>query len=99
MARLPRLVVPNHLHYIIARGNNDQHIVLDDADCQHFLSSLRDSAQRSGVAIHAYVLMPSRVQLMATPSDAEGLGKLTFRISMRVTVVAVICGRVVSAQP
>ena len=76
MARLPRLVVPNHLHHLVARGNNDQHIVLDDVDCQHFLSSLRDSAQRSGVAIHAYVLMPSRVQLMATPSDAEGLGKL-----------------------
>ena len=76
MARLPRLVVPNHLHHIVARGNNDQPIVLDDADCQHFLSSLRDSAQRSGVAIHAYVLMPSRIQLMATPSDAEGLGKL-----------------------
>jgi putative transposase len=69
-------VVPNHLHYIVARGNNDQHIVLDDADCQHFLSSLRDSAHRFGVAIHAYVLMPTRVQLMATPTDAEGLGKL-----------------------
>lgn len=76
MARLPRLVVPNHLHHIVARGNNDQSIVLDDIDCRHFLSSLRDSAQRSGVAIHAYVLMPSRVQLMATPSDTEGLGKL-----------------------
>lgn len=76
MARLPRLVVPNHLHHIVARGNNDQSIVLDDADCQYFLSSLRDSAQRSGVAIHAYVLMASRVQLMATPTDAEGLGKL-----------------------
>jgi putative transposase len=76
MARLPRLVVPNHLHHIVARGNNDQQIVLDDADCHHFLSALRDSAQRSGVAIHAYVLMPSRIQLMATPSDAVGLGKL-----------------------
>jgi putative transposase len=76
MARLPRLVVPNHLHHIVARGNNDQPIVLDDADCQQFLSSLRDSAQRSSVAIHAYVLMPSRVHLMATPSNAEGLGKL-----------------------
>lgn len=76
MARLPRLVVPNHLHHIIARGNNGMPIAIDDADCHHFLSFLRDSAQRSGVAIHAYVLIPSRVQLMVTPSDAEGLGKL-----------------------
>jgi putative transposase len=76
MARLPRLVVPNHLHHIIARGNNGLPIAIDDADCQYFLSSLRDSAQRSGVAIHAYVLIPGRVQLMVTPSDVEGLGKL-----------------------
>jgi putative transposase len=76
MARLPRLVVPNHLHHIIAQGNNDQHIALDDADCLQFLSCLRVSAQLTGVAVHAYVLMPSRVQLMATPTDALGLGKL-----------------------
>lgn len=76
MARLPRLVVPNHLHHIIARGNNDQLIALDDADCQQFLSYLRESALLTGVAVHAYVLMPSRVQLLATPSDALGLGRL-----------------------
>jgi putative transposase len=76
MARLPRLVVPNHLHHIIARGNNDQQIALDDADYQQFLSHLRASAQAAGVAVHAYVLMPSRVQLMATPTDELGLGRL-----------------------
>ncbi len=76
MARLPRVVVPNHLHHIIARGNNDQHIALDDADCQQFLSLLRESARVASVAVHAYVLMPSRVQLMATPADALGLGRL-----------------------
>ena len=76
MARLPRLVVPGHLHHVIARGNNDQTIAADDADFRHFLHWLRESAQQANVAIHAYVLLPNRVQLLVTPAEAEGLGKM-----------------------
>ena len=76
MARLPRLVVPGHLHHVIARGNNEQAIVRDDADCRAFLNWLRESAQQAGVAVHAYVLLPSRLQLLVTPGDAEALGRM-----------------------
>ena len=76
MARLPRLVVPNHLHHVVARGNNDQPVFLDDTDYQQFLNLLRDTAQQHGVAIHAYALLPARVHLMATPSTEAALGKM-----------------------
>ena len=76
MARLPRLVVPNHLHHVVARGNNDQPVFLDDTDYQQFLNLLRDTAQQYGVAIHAYALLPARVQLLATPSTEAALGKM-----------------------
>lgn len=76
MARLPRLVVPNHLHHVVARGNNDQPVALDAADCQALLNWLRDSAQQAGVAIHAYVLLPSRLQLLATPATEDSLSKM-----------------------
>ena len=76
MARLPRLVVPGHLHHLIARGHNEQPIAIDDADFQTFLSTLRESAQQAGVAIHAYVLLPNRVQLLVTPSETDSLGKM-----------------------
>ncbi len=76
MARLPRLVVPNHLHHVVARGNNDQPVFLDESDYQQFLTLLRDTAQQFGVAVHAYVLLPSRVQLLVTPVDEPGLGKM-----------------------
>ncbi len=76
MARLPRLVVPNHLHHIIARGNNEQSVFIDAADYQQFLQWLREAARQWRVAIHAYALLPSRVHLLATPSDADGLGKM-----------------------
>lgn len=73
MARLPRLVIPHQLHHLVAQGHNDQPVVLDNADCEMFLQWLRESAQKARVAIHAYVLLPSRLQLLATPSDDKGL--------------------------
>jgi putative transposase len=76
MARLPRLVVPNHLHHVIARGNNEQSVFIDDADYQYYLDGLRDAARRYRVAIHAYALLPNRVHLLVTPSDDSGLGKM-----------------------
>ncbi len=76
MARLPRLVVPGHLHHLIVRGNNDQPMATDDADCRQLLGWLRSAAQQAGVAIHAYVLLPNRLQLLATPADADGLSKM-----------------------
>jgi len=76
MARLPRLVVRGHLHHLIARGHNDQPIAIDDADFQTFLSTLRDAAQQVRVAIHAYVLLPNRLQLLVTPAETESLGKM-----------------------
>jgi putative transposase len=37
---------------------------------------LREAALQSRVAIHAYVLLPSRLQLLATPADDKGLSSL-----------------------
>ncbi len=51
MARLPRLVVPNHLHHVVARGNNEQPVFLDEDDYRQFLDWLRDAAQQFRVAI------------------------------------------------
>ena len=76
MARLPRLVVPNQLHHVIAQGHNDQPVVHDEADYRAFLNWLREAAQQSRVVIHAYVLLPSRLQLLATPSDDLGLSRM-----------------------
>ncbi len=76
MARLPRLVIPHQLHHVVARGNNDQPVFIDDTDYQQFLNLLRDTAQQYQVDVHAYVLLPSRVQLLLTPPDELSLGKL-----------------------
>jgi len=76
MARLPRLVVANHLHYLIALAHHQQVLFVDETDYQRFLSALADAARQYRVALHAYVLLPDRVHVLATPSDTLGLSKM-----------------------
>jgi putative transposase len=80
MARQPRLVLPNQPHYIIQRGNDNQPIFRDDEDPQRFHDWLRESAKFYHVAIHAYVLMPNHLHLLATPSDEEGLAAMMQKV-------------------
>lgn len=76
MARLPRLVVPNQPHHVIQSGHDHQSIFRDAADHAAFLDWLKEGAKRFKVALHAYVLMPDHVHLLATPVDAEGLARM-----------------------
>lgn len=76
MARLPRLVVPGQPHHIIQRGNNRQPVFLDDEDYQRFLGWIRDAARTYKVSVHAYVLMPNHMHLLASPTEATGLAQM-----------------------
>lgn len=76
MARLPRLVVPNQPHHVIQSGIDRQTIFRDADDHAAFLRWLRDAARQFKVAIHAYVLMPNHLHLLASPSDATGLARM-----------------------
>lgn len=76
MARLPRLVVPHQPHHILQSGNDRQSIFRDADDHLAFLAWLREAARQFKVAIHAYVLLPDRFQLLASPSDSAGLGRV-----------------------
>ena len=80
MARLPRLVLPQQPHHIIQRGNDRQLIFRDPEDYQRFLVWLKESAREFKVAIHAYVLMPNHLHLLASPSTVEGLAQMMQRI-------------------
>jgi len=76
MARLPRLVVPNQPHHIIQRGVDQQLVFHDAADHLFFLEHLREGSRQFNVAIHAYVLMPNHLHLLATPADKDGLARM-----------------------
>lgn len=76
MARLPRLVVPHYLHHIVQIGNDRQPIFREEEDYASFLRWVREAARQFKVAIHAYVLMPDHLHILATPSDETGLGRM-----------------------
>lgn len=73
MARLPRLTLPGLPHYVVQRGNNLQPIFGDAQDYACMKAVLRDMAQRCGIALHAYVLLPNQLHLLVTPEQALGL--------------------------
>jgi putative transposase len=83
MARLPRLTAPGLPHHLIQRGNNRQAIFVDEVDCLRYLHDLAELAEIHGLAIHAYVLMPNHVHLLATPRGRETLPRLMQALGRR----------------
>ena len=83
MARLPRLTLPGYPHHIIQRGNNRQAIFATAADYQMLLDLLHESADKFGVALHAYVLMSNHFHLLATPQTTDGLGQMMQAVGRR----------------
>ena len=83
MARLPRLTLPGFPHHLIQRGNNRQPIFLTPADYQFYLELVQEHATQFGVAVHAYVLMPNHVHLLATPGTQDALPKMMQAVGRR----------------
>lgn len=83
MARLPRLTVPGYPHHIIQRGNNRQAIFASPADYVALLALLAEHAGKSGVAVHAYVLMSNHFHLLATPETSEGIPEMMQAVGRR----------------
>jgi putative transposase len=83
MARLPRLTLADLPHHIIQRGNNGADIFVDAQDRETMLELLREMALSHQLAVHAYVLLPSRFHLLATPRTDEGLPKFMQAVGRR----------------
>lgn len=83
MARLPRLTIPGGLHHVVQRGNNQQPIVKTDADRRALLETLAEQARQCRVALHAYVLMDTRLHLLSTPETGEGVALMMQALGRR----------------
>jgi putative transposase len=82
MVRLPRVVLQGIPHHITQRGNRRERTFFEDGDYALYLDLLADAAERAGVEIRSYCLMPNHVHIIAAPSDADGLRR-TFRFVHR----------------
>jgi REP-associated tyrosine transposase len=83
MARLSRLVVPGHAHLVIQRGHSAQPVFADAHDRAAFMAALREASTAERVAVHAWALPETEVQLLATPAEAPALGRMMQALGRR----------------
>jgi putative transposase len=69
MARLPRFFAKDVPLHIIQRSSDRVPVFRSEPDYLFFLDCLELSSAENGLAIHAYVLMPTHVHLLATPAN------------------------------
>ena len=77
------MVIADHPHHLIIRGNNRQDVFLDDGDKRRFRGLLREIMAEAGVAIHGYVLMSNHVHLVVTPGSSVALSAAMQRLGRR----------------
>lgn len=74
--RKVRIFLPSTPLLVTIRGNNKQSVFLEDNDYTFFLETLKSQSKLTGCLIHAYVLMPNHIHLLATPNDVNSLSKM-----------------------
>lgn len=75
MARLPRYTIKNQPQHIIQRGLDGMDIFLQDDDYPHYYEWLQQAAEQNKLKIHAYILMPDHVHLLASPGNENSISR------------------------
>ncbi len=75
MARLPRYAIVNQPQHIIQQGRHGQQIFFEEQDYQYFHDCLEAAAYNYQLKIHAYVLMPNHVHILATPCKTDSISR------------------------
>lgn len=68
MPRLQRINAAGFPQHIVQRGNNREDCFFKERDFAIYLGWLDRAARTYGVVLHAYVLLPDHVHLLATPT-------------------------------
>ncbi|HUJ71514.1 MAG TPA: transposase [Verrucomicrobiae bacterium] len=71
MARPVRIDVAGGWYHVTARGNERRAVFYEDADRRHFIELLGELAERFGLRVHAYVLMPNHYHLLVETPQAN----------------------------
>jgi putative transposase len=85
MPRFARVVIPDCPHHITQRGNNRQDVFFVEDDYHVYLELLAEQADRFGLRLDGYCLMPNHIHLIATPRSERALAKAVGRTHFRYT--------------
>ncbi len=75
MARLPRYAIKNQPQHIIQQGRDRQKIFFEDQDYQYFHDCLDAAAYNYKLKVHAFVLMPDHVHILASPQNLDSISR------------------------
>ena len=80
MARVPRFVLENVAHHVVARGVNRQRIFQNDAEKNQYLRRFAKVAEEEKVLVHGFCLMDNHVHWILTPTTPKGIARLLQRV-------------------
>ncbi|WP_295803161.1 transposase [uncultured Microbulbifer sp.] len=83
MPRLPRLNLIDIPQHIVQVGHNNLPCFFDAEDYRFYLVSLKSSSEQYRVDVHAYVLLPNMVQIIATPRVPNGISSMMQSLGRR----------------
>jgi putative transposase len=75
MTRTGRVLLENVYYHIISRGNQKQHIFLEDSDFKKYLELIRRYRKKYKFRLYAWCLMPNHVHLILDVNKALELVK------------------------
>lgn len=85
MARLARVVLPEHPHHIIQRGNRRQDVFFEQSDYEFYLALLKEWCVKEKIEIWSYCLMTNHIHLIVKPSASSRLAKAIGEVHRRYT--------------
>jgi putative transposase len=71
VSRSPRIQLAGATYHVVARGNNKQHVYLDDRDHHIFLDVVAQTLSRFRWRCLSYCLMPNHYHLVVTTPNAD----------------------------
>ena len=83
MARLRRLSLAGHAHWLTQRGHNGQVVFNDETDRMLYLAALLEASRQEGVLVHAYGIGNSEAQLLVTPQRPAALSRMMQALGRR----------------
>ncbi len=83
MPRRSRIIIPGEPISVLQNSRNGQLCFFSDQDYLQYLQWLRKYAGESECSIHAYVLMPTHIHILLTPSRKDSVATLMKHLAQR----------------
>lgn len=83
MSRKKRFNIPGIPYHICQKGHNHARCFLENEDFDYYADCMREASELYACDIHAYVLLPNKINLLITPNIESGISKFVQAIGRR----------------